>query len=97
MLFGALLLGLTNFRPLVISPAGLACFEKRIALCQGDHPALVATPRCALYVVRNKRRVLTLARVTSFEHSTVVGILFYEAGLQTTRVKVSAWDMLRTT
>jgi hypothetical protein len=71
--------------------------QKLVALCQGDHSALVATPRFALYVVRNKRRVLTLARFTSFEHSTVVDILFYDAGLQTTRVKVSAWGMLRTT
>jgi len=76
MLFGALFLGLTNFRPLVISPTALACFEKRIALCQGEHPALVATPRFALYVVRNKRRVLTLSRVTSVEHSTVERIFF---------------------
>jgi hypothetical protein len=86
-----LLLGLMNFR------CGLLVSQKLLALCQGDHPALVATPRFALYVVRNKRRVLTLARVTSFEHLTVVGILFYEAGLQATRVKVSAWGMLRTT
>jgi len=71
--------------------------KKFIALCQGEHPALVATPCFALYVVRNKRRVFTLSRVTSSEHSTVVGILFYEVRLQTTRVKVSAWDMLRTT
>jgi hypothetical protein len=41
--------------------------KKLIALCQGDHPALVATPRCALYVVRNKRRVLTLSRVCEVE------------------------------
>jgi hypothetical protein len=41
--------------------------KKLLALCQGDHPALVATPRFALYVVRNKRRVLTLARVCAVE------------------------------
>jgi hypothetical protein len=32
MLFGALFLGLTSFRPLVVSPTARACFEKRIAL-----------------------------------------------------------------
>jgi hypothetical protein len=67
MLFGASLLELTNFSPLVVAHTALYCFESRIALCQGDHPALVATPRFALYVVRNKRRVLTLSRVSAVE------------------------------